>query len=224
MNKLKKSFSDEQVKAQAQLVLSIGRRTMEESFKLGEMLVFKKQEKKQRGTWYPFLEEIGLGRHLASRLINAYNRKDRFIEGMSFSELTTNYKPSDSLGPPQEETEDEDDKETEDEDNSPEEEEEDFPDEDELEDEDEYIEEEDDFDTKIKKLESNIEEISKLTTTLNNKITYLNGELNDMEITELKGISSMLTMNNFYSLFSSIKELTHIFGFDLNKQTKKELK
>lgn len=89
------SFSDDQVKDQVKLVLSIGKRTIEESFKLGEMLVQKKQEK-GHGNWLPFLEEIGLSQSTAKRLINAFNEKDRFVEGMTFSELVGDIKSPDS--------------------------------------------------------------------------------------------------------------------------------
>jgi hypothetical protein len=83
---LQLSFSDQDVKAQVQLVLGFGKRTIEESFKLGEMLVFKKQEK-GHGNWLPYLKEIGLGEDTASRMMKAFNEKDKLIEGMTISQL-----------------------------------------------------------------------------------------------------------------------------------------
>lgn len=89
MENMLQLFSDEQVKDQVKLVLSIGKRTIEESFKLGEMLVQKKQEK-GHGNWLPFLDEIGLSSNTATRLIKAFESKDNFVEGMTFSELVGN--------------------------------------------------------------------------------------------------------------------------------------
>jgi hypothetical protein len=89
------SFTDQQVKDQVQLVLSFGKRTIEESFKLGEMLVSKKTEKKH-GDWLPYLEEIGLSQSTAKRLMTAYAEKDNYIEGMTFSELAKDNKTPDS--------------------------------------------------------------------------------------------------------------------------------
>jgi len=84
---LQLSFSDDEVKSQVQLVLGFGKRTIEESFKLGEMLVFKKQEK-GHGNWLPYLEEIGLPEQTAWRLMKAFNEKDNFVDGMTLKELT----------------------------------------------------------------------------------------------------------------------------------------
>lgn len=92
---LQLSFSDQEVKDQVQLVLGFGKRTIEESFKLGEMLVFKQDEKKQ-GEWLPFLTEIGLSKSTAYRLITAYKDKDKYIEGMTFSELAKDNKVPES--------------------------------------------------------------------------------------------------------------------------------
>ena len=92
---LQLSFSDQQVKAQVQLVLGFGKRTIEESFKLGEMLVFKKEEK-EHGSWIPFLEEVGLSQSTAKRLMTAFRDKDKYIEGMTFSELAKDNKTPDS--------------------------------------------------------------------------------------------------------------------------------
>lgn len=92
---LQLSFSDQEVKAQVQLVLGFGKRTIEESFKLGEMLVSKKEEKGY-GNWTPFLQEIGLAERTAYRLIKAFKDKDRFVEGMTFSELTGDITSADS--------------------------------------------------------------------------------------------------------------------------------
>lgn len=50
-------ITDAQVKQQVEVVFSAGRRTIEESIKLGGMLVAKKEEK-GHGNWLPFLEEI----------------------------------------------------------------------------------------------------------------------------------------------------------------------
>lgn len=94
-NEMVRSFSDSDVKDQVQLVLSIGKRTIEESFRLGEMLVSKKQEK-GHGNWLPFLDEIGLGERTARNLMRAFNEKDKFIEGMTYSELIGDIKSADS--------------------------------------------------------------------------------------------------------------------------------
>jgi hypothetical protein len=91
MEQLKLSFTDQQVKDQVQIVLGFGKRTIEESFKLGEMLVLKKEEKKH-GEWLPFLEEIGLSQSTTQRLITAFKEKDNYIEGMTFSELARDNK------------------------------------------------------------------------------------------------------------------------------------
>ena len=80
------SFSDEQVKEQVGIVLNLGRRTIEDSFKLGEMLTYKKSEK-AHGDWLPYLEEIGLSSDTANRLIKAFDKKDELIEGMTYSKL-----------------------------------------------------------------------------------------------------------------------------------------
>ena len=106
-NNILKSFTDDQVKDQVKLVLSIGKRTIEESFKLGEMLVQKKQEK-GHGNWLPFLEEIGLPIRTAQNLMKAFTDKDTYIEGMTFKELinpsskneTVSYLKSDPPPPP----------------------------------------------------------------------------------------------------------------------------
>ena len=86
-DELKLSFTDEQVKEQVNIVLGLGRRTIEDSFKLGEMLVSKKAEK-EHGDWLPYLEEIGLKDRFAQRLITAFNKKDTFITGMTYSQLS----------------------------------------------------------------------------------------------------------------------------------------
>jgi hypothetical protein len=80
------SFTDEQVKEQVSLVLSLGRRTIEDSFKLGEMLTYKKSEK-AHGEWLPYLDEIGLNRITAFNLMKAFTNKDEYITGMSYSKL-----------------------------------------------------------------------------------------------------------------------------------------
>jgi len=64
----------------------LGRRTIDESFKLGEMLANKKAEKKH-GEWLPFLEWCGIKERTARNLIKSFNDKDRYVEGMTFKEL-----------------------------------------------------------------------------------------------------------------------------------------
>ena len=89
------TITDDQVKEQVQLVLSVGQRTIEESFKLGGMLLTKKEEK-GHGNWQPFLEAIGLSQRTAHRLMTAYSEKDNFIEGMTLSELANDNKSAES--------------------------------------------------------------------------------------------------------------------------------
>lgn len=88
-------LTDDLVKEQAEKVMSFGRRTIAESFLLGEMLVKKKGEKKH-GEWLPFLDWLGIGRSTASRLITAFNEQDNFVDGMTFSELAKDTKLPDS--------------------------------------------------------------------------------------------------------------------------------
>ena len=88
-------YSDDQVKSQVDLVLSFGKRTVEESIKLGEMLVLKKEEK-GHGNWVSFLDEVGLARNVAWRLMKAYQEQDNYVEGMTFSELVKDTKCSES--------------------------------------------------------------------------------------------------------------------------------
>jgi hypothetical protein len=88
---LQLSFTDKEVKDQVQLVLGFGKRTIEESFKLGEMLVSKKAEK-GHGNWLPYLEDIGINERFAQRLMTAFKDKDNYIEGMTYSELVKDIK------------------------------------------------------------------------------------------------------------------------------------
>jgi len=97
---LQLSFSDKEVKDQVQIVLGFGKRTIEESFKLGEMLVIKKEEK-GHGNWLPFLEEIGLAQRTAYNLMKAFEEKDKFIEGMTYSQLIEDTKLAESANIPE---------------------------------------------------------------------------------------------------------------------------
>ncbi len=47
-----------------------------------------KKAEKGHGNWIPFLKDIAVPHHTAKRLINAFKNQDKYIDGMTFTELT----------------------------------------------------------------------------------------------------------------------------------------
>lgn len=86
METIVKTFTDQEVKEQVELVISLGRRTIEDSFRLGEMLVSKKAEK-DHGEWLPYLEELGISHDIAKSVMKAFKNKDNYTQELSFTQF-----------------------------------------------------------------------------------------------------------------------------------------
>lgn len=85
------------------------------------------------------------------------------------------------------------------------------------------VDEVDEFDAVLKDLELEVKKIEDDARRLNNQIQSFNGKLHSMKVENLKSLSTMFTMQEFATLWTSINVLSNYFGYTFNNEIKGEI-
>jgi hypothetical protein len=92
----------ETTKEELGVLLSLGKRSIQQSLKCGGMLTHLKK-KTPIGKWGEERKKLGLSETMDWRLRKAYQEQDNLVDGMTFSELVNDVKSFDSKEEPEEE-------------------------------------------------------------------------------------------------------------------------